>query len=158
MHAQTLLHRTLVFPLGRAGPRPEASRTAHVFRHYSPPYGFMAGFGAAVDDPSRRASALGRPKPARRREAMFNFLNGLRKPPKGAHHQHPHHPTTPPPHHPSTPAPQHPSTPAPQHPSTPAPQHPSTPAPQHPSTPAPHHPTTPPPHHPTTPLGILAVL
>ena len=45
----TLLHRTLIFPLGRAGPRPEASRNAHAFRSHSP----------GVDDPkeaSRRAS------------------------------------------------------------------------------------------------------
>ena len=54
----TLLHRTLVFPLGRAGPRPEAEAFRARTRFAAIPQA-RAGFGAAVDDPkeaSRRAS------------------------------------------------------------------------------------------------------
>ena len=42
----TLLHRTLVFPLGRAGPRPEAPRNAHAFHSHSAGYGGIEHSGA----------------------------------------------------------------------------------------------------------------
>ena len=61
---RTLLHRTLVFPLGRAGPRPEASRNAHAFRSHSrlwrvsgPPWTTPGGQPATI-------MRLGRPQPA----------------------------------------------------------------------------------------------
>ena len=76
------------FPLGRARPRPEASRNAHAFRSHSQA---MAGFGAAVDDPRRPAGehhehsgARARNRPCGARRCFANFLSA----PKGAHHQH----------------------------------------------------------------------
>ena len=50
----------------------------------------MAGFGPPWTTPAGEHHEQGRPQPALQREAMFCqfFLNGLRKPPKGAHPQH----------------------------------------------------------------------
>ena len=87
--ALTLLHRTLVFPLGRAGPRPEASQSAHVFRNHSRA---MAGFGAAVDDPRKPAGehhehSGARNRPCGARRCFANLRVGFGSPQR-AHHQH----------------------------------------------------------------------
>ena len=72
----TLLHRTLVFPWGRAGPRPEASRNAHAFRSHSPGYGGFRG---------RR----GRPQGGQPASIMnCNKIEWVAEAPKGRHHQH----------------------------------------------------------------------
>ena len=89
-HRPCMLHRTLVFPLGRVGPRPEAPRYAHAFRSHSPGYGGFRGRRGRPRRPAgehhEHSGACNRPCDARR--CFANFLSGLRKPPKGAHHRH----------------------------------------------------------------------
>ena len=50
----------------------------------------MAGFGAAVDNARRPAGEHhgARNRPCGARRCFANFLSGLWKPPRGAHHQH----------------------------------------------------------------------
>ena len=76
-----------LFPLGRAGPRPEASRNAYAFRSHSPGYGgFRGRRGRPAGEHHEHSGARNRPGGARR--GITSFLSGLRKPPKGTHHQH----------------------------------------------------------------------
>ena len=87
----TLLHRTLVSPVGRTGPRPEASRSAHALRSHSPRYGGVSGppwttpKGQPASIMSTRAPAT-----ALRREAICLPVFELvaEAPQKSAHHQH----------------------------------------------------------------------
>ena len=74
----TLLHRTLVYPLGRAGPRPEASRNAHAFDSHSPGYG---GFRGRRGRP-RRPAGEHHEHSAARGDALLIF-EWLAEPPKG---------------------------------------------------------------------------
>ena len=55
----TLVHRTLVFRLGRAGLRPEALENAHAFRSHSPGYGGTTPGGQSASIMSTRAPATG---------------------------------------------------------------------------------------------------
>ena len=66
----TLVHRTLVFRLGRAGLRPEALENAHAFRSHSPGYGGTTPGGQSASIMSTRAPATG---PAARGYVLPSF-------------------------------------------------------------------------------------